>query len=80
MRANLPAPSPSPNNSIPQRQGSMYASREGSGGGLTALGFTIESRRVVTMGLLPPKIQCSALATAASAASDKRLANIMFEL
>lgn len=42
----------------------------------TAPGFTIESRRVVTMGLLPPKIQCSALAATTRAASDKTLENI----
>ncbi len=38
----------------------------------TSLGMMTGSRRVVTMGLLPPKIQCSALATVANATSVHR--------
>ena len=40
-------------------------------------GLTIESRRSVMMGLLPPKIQCSAFATAARAARERRLENMV---
>ena len=47
--------------------------------GRTPPELTIESRRVVMMGRLPPKIQCSALAAATSAATDKSFANIVNE-
>ena len=39
---------------------------------LASLGMTMGSRRVVTMGLLLPKIQCSALTIEANAMNDHR--------
>ena len=43
--------------------------------GRTSFGLMIESRRVVTMGWVPPKIQCSAWAVATSAATERSLEN-----
>lgn len=43
----------------------------------TEFGKMIGSRRVVTIGLEPPKIQYSALATATTAASERSLEKVL---
>ena len=48
--------------------------------GITELGKTTGSRRVVTMGRVPPKIQYCALAAVTIAARDKSLEKVMIAM
>ena len=48
--------------------------------GVTELGKTTGSRRVVTMGRVPPKIQYCALAAVTIAARDKSLEKVMIAM